>query len=828
MLAHYTASTISQVRRAPLSAAISVLTLAVGFACFITAHAITGFWKASEQHFANVDRIFSVSTDLAFRDGSLATGHLPLTNEHVAAYLRADYPGLAAVARARVISDAAMVSTDDRALRLFRVDVDPEFLEIFDLPFIIGDSRRALREPGTVVLTQDAAARLFGEEQALGRRVLLANSTYATVTGVIAEIPEPTHMGRSATASLRFDVLVSYDVSEQPGTDAAESVTPPQNWLILDTTTYLLLPPDGSLSASEIGGDLDAFASRHVPPEQLGFAQLEFGLVPVAELLTRAGSSGLFLGRSGLTVRTALSLLAALVLVAACANHVSLSTATALGRTHDIAVRKVMGATPLQIAGQYLLDASLFTWTGFGVALVAVLIMVPTLRTAIGIDLRITLFDGATALVLTGLVLVVSLLSGLYPALILARQHPAAGFQHRDAARGRLSNILVSAQFAAASFLLITAIVTYMQNATLKQDSQAAPDPLVIIENFYTATHLDPGTLRRELLALTHVSSVSGMARPPWTGVNVLPLSVSPNDAAIQRSAIWHTVGHDFFSTFGIEPLAGRVFDRARSDDALPFLQDPRQANSIVIDHAVSQELGFPSAEAAVDQIVYVPRNLISGFGGTAAQPLRIVGVVEDRPLTMAALGPRGSVYSFAEPLPFQIVRIGRQHVAETLTEIDGLWKRLAPNVALRRRFADEIFSEKYAGPQRVNRALTALALFAYSISGIGLFAMAMLATRRRIREIAVRKVFGATSTGVAVRMLASFTPPILVANIVAWPVAYFAAEAYLVRFVNPIPLTALPFLLCLFVTLSLVAVAVLAQSVRAARSRPCIVLRQE
>src|SRR5687768_4479706 len=147
MLAHYAANTLGQVRRSPLAAAIRVLTLAVGLACFIAAHAITGFWQRSERHFANVDRIFSVSTDLAFRDGSLDTGELPLTNEHVASYLETDYPGLAAVARARVIGEAAMVSADDRAVRLFRVDVDPEFLEIFDLPFIAGDSRRALREP---------------------------------------------------------------------------------------------------------------------------------------------------------------------------------------------------------------------------------------------------------------------------------------------------------------------------------------------------------------------------------------------------------------------------------------------------------------------------------------------------------------------------------------------------------------------------------------------------------------------------------------------------------------------------------------------------------
>jgi putative ABC transport system permease protein len=318
------------------------------------------------------------------------------------------------------------------------------------------------------------------------------------------------------------------------------------------------------------------------------------------------------------------------------------------------------------------------------------------------------------------------------------------------------------------------------------------------------------------------------MARPPWTGVNVLPLGTSPTGATIQCSALWHTVGQDFFSMFDIELLSGRVFDGARGDDALPFLGDPQRPNNIVIDRTLARELGFPSAQAAVDGVVYVPRELTAGFGGSAAQPLRVIGVVADRALTLAGAGARGNVYSFADPLPFQVVRIARTHVAETLAEIDALWKRLVPNVALRRRFVDEIFAEKYAGYERVNRALVALALFAYSISAIGLFSMAKVAVRRRVREIAVRKVLGATTPTIAMLMLASFAGPIIVANVAAWPAAYFAARAYLAGFVEPIPLTIFPFLLCLAMTVSVVGITVLTETLRAARARPCAALRHE
>lgn len=827
MLAHYAADTIAQIRRAPFATAIRVLTLAAGLACFVTAQAIAGFWRTSERHFADVERIFAVTTDLAFTNGTLATAELPLTNEHVAQYLESDFPELAAVARARVVSDAAMVSADERAVRLFRVDVDPAFLEIFALPFVAGDAREALREPGSVVLTEEAAARLFGDAPALGRRLRLSNSVDAFVTGVVAAIPEPSHMGRSATASLRFDMLVARERPRPPPFGSDEAVGAFENWLVLDDVTYVSLPADGSLTAQDVRRRLGAFASAHVPREQLEVARLELGLVPVTELLVKAGSSGTFLARTGFTVTTALSLLGALVLAIACANYASLTTAAALARTRSVAVRKAVGAAPLQIAGQHLFDATVLASAALLVASVAVIAVMPALRIALGIDIGLVLLDARTLAFVAALVPAVAVLGGLYPAITLAKQPPIVGLPDRGTRGRRASGVFAGVQFAAASFLLLAAIVTYLQNAALARSPAESPDPLLLVENFYTATGLHPDTLRRELQALEHVSSVTSMARPPWSGVNVLPLAASPA-AVAQRSAIWQTVGQDFFATFGIELVAGRVFDAARGDDALPFLGDTAQPNNVVVDRTLARDLGFASPQAAVGELVYIPRELTAGFGGTAAQPLRIIGVVEDRLLTLTGAGARGSVYSFATPLPFQVVRIARPHVSGTLAEIDALWKRLVPSVALRRRFVHDIFAEKSAGHTRVNQALTVLTLFAYATAAIGLYSMAKLGARRRMREIAVRKVLGATTATVAALLLASFARPIVAASVAALPAGYVAARAYLNAFVEPIALGVLPFALCLGITLAVVGCTVLAEVTRAARSRPASVLRNE
>src|SRR5690606_538707 len=166
--------------------------------------------------------------------------------------------------------------------------------------------------------------------------------------------------------------------------------------------------------------------------------------------------------------------------------------------------------------------------------------------------------------------------------------------------------------------------------------------------------------------------------------------------------------------------------------------------------------------------------------------------------------------------------------VAETLAEIDALWKKLVPSVALRRRFVHEIFAEKSAGHTRVNQALTVLTLFAYATAAIGLYSMAKVGARRRMREIAVRRILGARTATVAALMLASFARPVVAASLVALPAAYVAARAYLRAFVEPIPLGVLPFALCLGITLLVVGCTVLAEVTRAATSRPASVLRHE
>src|SRR4051812_47666984 len=208
MLNHYLTMALRSFRRAPVAASINVLALALGLAAFIAAYGVVKYWDRSERQFANADRTYVVTAALAARDGSVRTGG-PRTSRLYAEHLRADFPEFEAVARAQIMNEEGGVSAGDIETRMFIVGVEKEFLTIFDLPFVKGDPREALTQPNSVVLTQDAATRLFGGVDPLGKTVTLGGVLDVTVTGVLGPIPEPSHLGRTSSATLRFDVLSS-------------------------------------------------------------------------------------------------------------------------------------------------------------------------------------------------------------------------------------------------------------------------------------------------------------------------------------------------------------------------------------------------------------------------------------------------------------------------------------------------------------------------------------------------------------------------------------------------------------------------------------------
>lgn len=832
MLSHYLLISLRSLRRTPLASIVNLSTLTVGIYCFLVTYAFVAFWNGADRHFEHADRIYVVTSGVTARDGSFDSGQAPRIPDQAIGYLRGDFPDIEQIARATVLHPEAIVAAEDKVVRASTVAVDPAFLEIFDLPFVAGDPRSALSSPASVVLTRPFAERLFGGENPIGRPVLIEDTLQAAVTGVIDEIPEPSHMGRSASASLRFDVLASYDAVEavRSGTGNANAA---ESWINGNAVTYLLLPANGSISPAELRARLAGFPDRHIPSEWQRLSEIRYDAVPMTSLLGSQVEATWFLEGTGVSISAALLLLGGLVLFVACLNYANLATARAAMRTREVGLRKAIGARPSQIAFQHLLEAAISTTAALALAIVAFQLSAPMLNGLVEADLRLTFFAGSRLwLVLLAVLVIVSVLSSGLPAFVLSRARPvpALGGSAQRIGPRRLATLLVGVQFAAAAFLSITVVVIHAQNTELERAGLGVTtDPLLVITNDRRRTGVDPSTLRSELLSVPQVRGVTEMGPfAPWTGFALISVTDSPDGQGRSRSVFSGAVGFDFFSTFDMPVLAGRAFDPDRGEDRSGVAAEAGRSNlrirNVVVNESFVETLGLGTAENAVGRLMYIPASRPQAV----SQPLRIIGVVEDRLFSFFGADTTAMSFGLQQGLRFQIVRIAANDVAGALERIDATWTRLAPSVPVKRRFLDEVFEASYSTFRRINSVFTALAALAIMISTAGLIGMATLAAGRRRKEVAVRKTLGARTARLVLMLLLSFSIPVIVANVAAWPAAYITARQYLDTFVAPISLTPWPFMLCLAATIALAWLAVAAQSVTAARARPADVLRHE
>jgi putative ABC transport system permease protein len=876
MLGHYFDIAIRNIRRSPFTAVVNVATLALGLTSFVAAYTVVAYWGNSERHFANADRTYVITASLALKDGSISTGTVPQTNELYERYIRIDYPEIEAIAKANMWNRQSSVTADGKGARVIAVAVDPEFLDIFDLPFSAGDRKTALRDPNGILLTETAALRLFGTREVLGKTVTLGNNLIdATITGVVAPIPEPSHLGTSPTATFPFEMMASYPLYErlreiinrpqnpQPGAppaaangsaaqsasngssqegaqraaDGASPETAPEqeqeNWLGgYCCVTYVMVKRDSAFTGAALQRALRDFAGRHVPPDQLAIANVDVGAVPVTSMLVARLDSQLFGGRSPMSATTILFALGALVLLVACVNYANLATARATRRAREIGLRKVIGARRGQIIAQYLFEAGLLTITALVTAVGIVALIAPLVKSTVGIDIASVMFSDARFWVfIAALLAAVTVLGGAYPALVLSGVRPIEALRLGRVRIGPrfASTVLVGAQFAAASFLLIGVIVMYMQNAALQRTGLGSTrDQHLVINNFQPVTRVSSDVLRAELERLPQVKGITGMGSAPWgENVNLNLLARTPEEGAPFETSFQNNVEYDFFSTLDIPVLAGRVFDREHND--LPPQTDDEQAPTaainIVIDRILAAQLGFASPQAAVDQTVWSPAI----GAGDRAQPFNIIGVVESRPLFLRGLGATSNVYNLGSNAQNIIVRLAADDIGGGLAAAEAMWRRLVPQATFSRRFMDEMFNDSYEQYARVSQALTWLAGFAFAISVIGLFGMAVQTASRRIHEIGVRKSVGARTGQIVAMLLRDFSRPVVIANLLVWvPAFYVLQKYYLSVFIQRITLTPVPFVLSLAIVVAIACAAVGSQALRASRASPARVLRFE
>ncbi|MGD2131960.1 MAG: ABC transporter permease, partial [Maricaulaceae bacterium] len=354
-------------------------------------------------------------------------------------------------------------------------------------------------------------------------------------------------------------------------------------------------------------------------------------------------------------------------------------------------------------------------------------------------------------------------------------------------------------------------------------------DPVVVLNNLQRFD-VDFDTLEARLLRTPQIRSVTVTDTTPWSDTG-LAASVgrSPEAGASGVAAQLRTVGRDYFETFSLDLLAGRAFeaDRDRSDALFnaSALGDP---GFVVIDRRMAESLGFAAPEAAVGQTIYQPARAAEP-NPTPARAAVVLGVVETEAMRLGA-GSGGTVFQFnpatAVLQRIPAVRIDPSDVPAALAAIDAAWSELAPNAPLDARFLNDLFEAAYASFNRISATFVVLSIAALAISTTGILGIAVHVAARRRREMGVRKTLGARAADLIRLLLIDFSKPVLVANLLAWPLGYLAAQAYLQPFANRIELTPAPFLISMAITLAIAWAAVIGEVSKAASVRPAEVLR--
>jgi len=717
---------------------------------------------------------------------------------------------------------------------------DPTLFNVLSLPFAVGDPATAFRQSGSVVLTEAEAARLFRGEPAMGKMmtVSLGGKDYAMrVTGILRDLPDATH--------LKVPMIVRLDRSYY-----ADQAFIFEYWTGGTGYSYVRLKPGSD--AAGINAALPAFEKRHMPRNDVGVGgpdaatNFEFSLANVRDVhLGKAQQFSMTPGNDPRRIAT-FAIIAALLLGISCINFVNLSTARSTLRAREVALRKVVGAKRRQLILQFLVESVGIATIGMIAAMTLVEIISILARPYIGPALSFSYFGaGGIFVEVVGITLLVGILSGFYPAIILSSFRPGAILKANKSAQGgpgsgRLRNTLVVGQFAVSIGLIVCTAVIYAQTAfLLGRDPGFQKDGLVVLDSIYRSQIDEPTrrTLTERLAKLPTVTNVvRANAAPPYE--NKSARTFQRPGRAPQLIGDYY-VSPGYFAALGTRMIAGReLVPSVAKDEVMPVPYEaatPAEASAqqdfirrglnIVINEAGAREFGWSRPEQAVGQTIRA--DLISTDAGPI--PATIVGVAQDAHLRSAREQVEPAIF-INNPTEFNVVvaRFNGDDPAGLIRAIDREWRSMIRDVPLQTRFVDADIAELYKRDIVEGQMFGLFAALTTLVGALGLFGLAAFTTERRTKEIGIRKVFGATVADIVKLLAWQFSKPVVLANIIAWPAAWWLMRDWLNGFDERIALTPVPFVMAGAIALVIALGTIASHAFRVARASPIVALRYE
>jgi putative ABC transport system permease protein len=764
--------------------AINISGLAVGMACAV----LILLWVQDELSFdrfhKNAEALYRVEENQHYSAGAY---HVNVTPFPAGPAFEEEIPEIVAACRYTWAGgllfrygEKAFFENDIRA-------VDPAFLCMFTFPLAQGDRETALDDPHSLILTREMAEKYFGDEEPIGKVISVDNQYEFTVTGIVEKVPE--------NSSLRFSVLIPFIFQKERGWWH-------DHWGTNSIGTYVQLRPGTSIQAVE--EKMTAIQKSHLEE-----STTDFVLAPLTEMhLHSYFGYGRPMGNvQYVYIFTALALF---VLLIACINFMNLSTARSARRAREIGLRKVVGALRGNMIRQFLGESVLTACIALLFAVPLVEFLLPFFNELSGKDIALNLMGNRVLPLLVGVALVTGLVAGSYPALFLSSFRPAVvlkGNLRSGAGSSLFRRLLVVLQFSMSIGLIIGTGVVYDQITFMRGKGLGYEKEHVLNIRMRGDISGSYDELKVELTAHPAVLGVSAARqRLPHIGSNSSGGDWDGKDPELDL-VIGHTqVDYDFVETMGIELVEGRSFSREFPTDA---------AGAYLVNEKLIEFMG-------VDSVVG-KRFSLGGEG-------RIIGVMENFHFKSVRdeIEPLALWLSNPENLTWMIVKFHPESAVAGVEFLKETWERVVPNYPLEYEFLDREFDQMYRAEERMGEILRYFSIVAVLIGCLGLFGLASFMAEQRTREIGVRKVLGASVAGIVMLLTREFTRWVLLANLVSWPIAWYAMNRWLEGFAFRVELGWATFALAGGLALAIAWLTVSWQAVRAALSDPIEALRYE
>ncbi|GGH04605.1 ABC transporter permease [Mucilaginibacter phyllosphaerae] len=781
-----------------VSSAINIVGLAIGMAACIVIMLFVTYERSFDSFHGNdIVRLNEVQKF----PGMAASQKVGLSMFPMGPALKAEYPEVKSFTRIKWDQKYQMTYGEKRVFVPQVFAVDPDFLKIFTFKTLKGDAQSAVNKPNSIAITKETAEKLFGTEDPIGKVInhYGGDTVKFTVTAVMENAPK--------NSQLQFDAIYSLPGIQQKWMDSWGG-----NWL----NTYLKLAPGTDLKAFE--AKMPAFLKKHLKPEYTSYYELFY--LPLKDVHAGATDIGLdYLNFQKFDQKSTnlFAIIAFIVLIIACVNFMNLSTARSADRAKEVGIRKSIGANRPQLAFQFLGETILLSLLALVLALILVELVLPYVNNLSLRNMSMPIFSKPSflILILLGTVLV-GLVSGIYPALFLSSFQPVKvlkGAVESGKNKGMLRNVLVIGQFTSAVFLMIATVFVVKQLKFMQEKDPGFTREQVVTIPLDNISGKKYELFKQQLSGNTLIAGVT--ASQDQLGSHLDQSGVNfkyNNDAVRELAATQLVVDHDYLSVYNIKLAAGKNFSTERTANGREYIVNESMAKELLKDHQgarietlLGQRFGYDS----LGVITGIVKNFNFNSLHYKVENLFIVNQSEWGFRTVS-------------------VKIKPGSSAQAINFIKTTWTDVNPGYPFEYEFLDDHFAEVYRADNQVSKIVGILAGLAILISCLGLFGLASFSAEKRIKEIGVRKVLGASVQNIVLLLSGHFVKLVVISNMIAWPLAWYAMNRWLRDFAFHIDITLGTFVFVALLSVFIALITISFQSVKAAIANPVKSLRSE